>query len=204
LVSGKIKISITILTIFVAVLMGCSENKEGKLIKAVNNYYERFQPLNKGETKIFAIKPFKNQYLVLAEKYRGDGHNYTYLFLIDQKFNVTKYVTGYRPTSACFEVNRLEYESNTILFGDFIDSKWVESDMRQAVKLDKIFVEFKDGVKYEESVSMDKGYIIVENTLSDVKIVNLYNDKGELQSNLEDLRKFRRNIINDTDFINVS
>jgi hypothetical protein len=106
--------------------------------------------------------------------------------------------------SACFEVNRLEYESNTILFGDFIDSKWVEPDMRQAVKLDKIFVEFKDGVKYEESVSMDKGYIIVENTLSDVKIVNLYNDKGELQSNLEDLRKFRRTIFHDTDFINVS
>ncbi len=111
---------------------------------------------------------------------------------------MVKKAQGHEPISMCFTVNRLDYEGKTILFGNFNDSKWlIVPDKRQKVNIDKIFVEFENGEKYEEIVSMDKGFIIISNTISGVKNVNLYNNKGELQSNLDDIG----GIIEDATFI---
>ncbi|WP_028305451.1 hypothetical protein [Desulfitobacterium sp. PCE1] len=185
-------------------LTGCTEHSESKsstVNDLVDSYYKRFEPTNRGDLKILAQKPIDNKTLVLAEKYSGDGHSCTELFLINNDKRIEKRATGLTPISMYFSVNLLEYENNTIAFGNFNNTKWeMETDTKKPVNIQNILVKFKNGEIIEENVGL--GYIIYSKTLSDIEIVELYDKNGILQSDLNDLRKYG-SVFTEVSFVDI-
>ena len=162
-------------------------DKDALIYDAVDKFYSNREPKNKGDLKIYSTKSFKEKYLVLAEKYSGDGHRFSHLFLIDEKYNIKEWTTGEIPISNCFSINRAEYSGNTILFGTFNNSKWdSKKDKKIPVKIDNIYVSLDDNEEIREEVSGDNCYILILDSNSKVEKVQLYNDKGEVQSSLAD------------------
>lgn len=161
---------------------------EQSIKEAVSKYYLAKEPKNKGELKIYNIKPFKDKYLVLADKYSGDGHKFTNLLLIDEKYNTIAWTSGETPISMCFSINKVDYDGNTILFGTFNNSKWdSKQDKKIPVEINKIDIKFDNNQNVKEAVSIENGYIVVSEHILKVKEFNLYNEKNELQSSLEEL-----------------
>ncbi|HUS89531.1 MAG TPA: hypothetical protein VMW91_09230, partial [Desulfosporosinus sp.] len=154
------------------------------------------------EVKIFAQKPIDDKMLVLAEKYSGDGHSYTELFLISNDKKIEKRATGFTPISMCFTANLLEYENNTIVFGNLNKTKWeMETDTKKPVDIQNILVKFKNGEIIKENVG--EGYIIYSKSLTDVEALELYDNNGILQSDLNDLRKYG-SVFNEASFVKAS
>lgn len=165
-----------------------AKTKEELLKEAVSKYYLIKQPQNKGELKIYNTKPYKDKYLVLAEKYSGDGHSFTNLLLIDEEYNTIAWTDGETPISMCFSVNKVDYDGNTILFGTFNNTKWdPKTDKKIAVQINKVDIRFSSKQNIKENVSADNGYIVISSPISKVEQFNLYNQKNELQSSLEEL-----------------
>ena len=161
---------------------------EQSIKDAVSKYYLAKEPKNKGELKIYNIKPFRDKYLVLAEKYSGDGHRFTNLLLIDEKYNTIAWTSGETPISMCFSINKVDYDGSTILFGTFNNSKWEsKQDKKIPVEINKIDIKFDNNQNIKEDVSIENGYIVVSKPISKVEQFNLYNEKNEIQSNLEEL-----------------
>lgn len=185
-------------------LTGCSEHSESRkstVNEIVDSYYKRFEPTNRGDLKILAQKPIDDKILVLAEKYSGNGHSYTELFLINKEKKIEKRATGFTPISMCFSANLLEYENNTIVFGNFNDTKWeIETDTKKPVNIQSILVKFKNGEKIKENVGL--GYIIYSKSLADVGVIELYDNNGVLQSDLNDLRKYG-SVFTETSFTDI-
>lgn len=167
-----------------------SNSKEELISKAVSKYYLVQDPKNKGELKIYTTKSFKDKYLILAEKYSGDGHRLINLFLIDGDYNITAWASGETPISMCFSINKVNYNGSTILFGTFNNSKWdSKQDRKIPVQINKLDIKFGNSQNIIENVSTDSGYIVISNSASKIEQFNLYNDKNELQSNLVELEK---------------
>ena len=165
------------------VVITVEENK--KLETAISEYYLRTNPNNKGVLKIYNIKKYGSSYLALTEKYVGEGENGTVLFLTDNGINITAMAPGNMPISPCFSANIVKDQGKSIVYGNFKNKKWdPKTDLVSDVQIDNIKIAFEDGTVINESVSMDKGYIIVVDTLSKIKDIEVYNNKGELQSDL--------------------
>ncbi|AUG56554.1 Regulatory protein BlaR1 [Acetivibrio saccincola] len=146
------------------------------------------------EVTIYKIKAFGDKYLVLAKCYDGEGHPQSELHLLqktDDRYTVSKTVFGDIPMSMAFVINSVVYKNNTILFGVLGDRTWLPgTDESKEVSFDYIITEFENGESIKETVTGDKGYIIVLEGVSDVKDMKLYNSEGELQTSLEDLDKY--------------
>lgn len=182
-------------------MIGCSSPASNSIGYIVESYYKKHEPSNKGKTQIFAQKAFKDGTLVLTEKYDGDGHTITNLFLLDENKRIIKEARGQTPISMCFTVNVIEYDGKKILFGNFNDSKWlIEPDIKKPVDIQNILVRFKNDEVYTDKV--EKGYIIYSKSLSDVEVVELYDDNGELQSDLDDLRRYG-SVFNEAFFVDT-
>jgi hypothetical protein len=173
-----------------------SSNNDALIKEAVSKYYLTQDPKNKGELKIYNTKSFKDTYLVLAEKYSGDGHRTTDLLLLDMKHNIKAWTTGATPISMCFSVNKTEYDGSTILFGTFNSTKWdPKEDKKIPVQINKLDIKFSDNQSLKEDVSNYSGYIVISTSTSKLEQFNLYNNKNELQSNLDEM-----NEVNETKF----
>ncbi|EHQ88724.1 hypothetical protein DesyoDRAFT_1591 [Desulfosporosinus youngiae DSM 17734] len=193
-------ISVVVFILFFSI-MGCSSSASKSIENTIESYYKTHLPGLKEKTQFFAQKEFEGGTLVLTEKYRGDGHAFTELFLLGDDKKILKVAHGGTPLSMCFTVNVIEYGGCKILFGNFNDSKWlVEPDKKVAVNIQSILVKFKNGEQYEEKVG--KGYIVYSKELSDVEVVELYDDKGKLQSDLNDLQRYG-NVFDETSFVDV-
>ncbi len=159
--------------------------------EVINEFYKKRDLSNNGVTEFLSKKSFKDNTLVLSRKYKGDGHSFTELFLIDNNMNIVKWATGHEPISMCFTINVIDYENTTIIFGSFNHSTWlVEPDERKSVKIDNIYVKYKNSESYREKVDVDKGYIVFSKGISEVEEVALYDKENILQSSLEDLSKY--------------
>jgi hypothetical protein len=181
--------------------MGCSSSGSNSIDNIIESYYKIHYPAIKEKTQIFAQKEFEGGTLVLTEKYRGDGHAFTELFLLGEDKKILKVANGETPLSMCFTVNVIEYAGCKILFGNFNDSKWlIEPDKKESVNIQSILVKFKNGEQYKEKVG--KGYIIYSKKISDVEVVELYDDMGKLQSDLNDLQRYGK-VFNETSFVNI-
>lgn len=162
-----------------------SEEDKRKLADVVSEYYMKADPANKGTLKIYNIKNFGSSYLVLTQKYRGEGESFSVLFLADSGFNIVAKAPGDIPISPCFSANVVKYQGKSIVYGNFKNKKWnPQTDLVVDVQIDFIKITFEDGTYIREQVSMDKGYIVVVDTLSDIRNIEVYNSKGELQSDL--------------------
>ncbi len=182
-------------------MMGCSTPTSNSIEDSVESYYKKHEPHNKGKMKIFAQKVFKIDTLVLTEKYDGDGHTYTNLFLLDENKKIIKKAQGQTPLSMCFTVNIIEYNGSKILFGNFNDSTWlIEPDKKKPVDIQEILVRFKNSEEYHEKVG--KGYIICSKSLSEVEVVELYDNNGLLQSDLNDLLRYG-SVFNEVSFVDI-
>lgn len=174
-------------------MIGCSSSRNSNE-NTIESYFQKHNPLNKGKTQIFSQKAFKDDTLILTEKYSGDGHTFTNLFLLDKDKKILKVATGQTPLSMCFTVNAVEYDGCKILFGSFNDSKWlIELDKKEPVDIKNIYIRFKNGEVYNEKVG--KGYIVYSKEISDVEVFELYDDNGKLQSDLNDLQRYGEVII---------
>jgi hypothetical protein len=182
------KLSVIIL-IALLNLAGCSQPVNKSVDEIVASYYKKFEPANKGELKILAQKSFSDETLVLAEKYSGDGHSYTELFLINQDKVIEKRAEGSTPISMCFSANKINYENGTVIFGNFNPTKWnITTDTKKAVEIQYMAVKFKDGETIKENVdSIKNGYIICSPTQAELVSIELYNALGELQSDLAEI-----------------
>lgn len=182
-------------------MMGCSTPTSNSVGDIVESYYKKHEPSNNGKTQLFAQKAFKEGTLLLTEKYDGDGHTYTNLFLLDENKRIIKKAQGQTPISMCFTVNVIEYEGIKILFGNFNDSTWlIERDKKKPVDIQNILVRFKNSEVYNEKV--EKGYIIYSKSSSDVEVVELYDNNGILQSDLKDLRRYG-SVFNEASFVDT-
>jgi len=204
--AGKRRVWIFIVMLYglLSFTTGCADHSasaKSTINEVVESYYKRFEPTNKGELKIFAQRPIDDKVLVLAEKYSGDGHSSTELFLINAEKRIEKMATGHTPLSMCFTVNLLEYEDNAIVFGSFKDTQWeIETDTQKTVDIQNILVKFKNGEIIEESVGL--GYIISSKPVADVEAVELYDHNGLLQSDLNDLRRYG-SVFDETSFSEI-
>lgn len=175
--------------ILIFIMIGCSSPTSNSIGDIIESYYRKHEPSNKGKTQIFAQKAFKDGTLVLTEKYDGDGHTFTNLFLLDDHKRIIKKAQGATPLSMCFTVNVIDYDCSKILFGNFNDSTWlIEPDIKKTVAIQNISVRFKNGEIYSDKA--EKGYIIYSKSISDVEVVELYDNNGILQSDLNDLRRY--------------
>lgn len=156
-----------------------------KLETSISEYYLRVDPNNEGILKIYNIKKYGSGYLVLTEKYRGEGESHTILFLIDNGYSTKATASGHMPISPCFSANIVRDQGKSIIYGNFKNRKWdPKTGLVSDVQIDNIKIAFEDGTEIKEPVSMDKGYIVVVDTLSKIKNIEVYNSKGELQSDL--------------------
>lgn len=168
------------------VLIGCSNSGTGTVTELIGSYYKSYQPFNKGELKIIAQKMFNDKTLVLAEKYSGDGHGLVNLFVISNDNKVVYRADGQYPLSMCFSANVIELDNKTIVFGNFNNSKWDPiTDIKKPVDIKNVLVTFNDGEKVKENVG--KAYIIFSTNKSVLKNIELYNDNGQLQSDLNEI-----------------
>lgn len=164
---------------------GISGKANKRIEDTAEEYYLEVDPNNKGELKIHNIKEYGTDYLVLTEKHSGDAHSGTILFLVDKDFSAKAAASGDIPLSPCFSANLVKHQGKSIIYGNFKNKKWdPKTDIVSEVQIDNIEIEFEDGSVFNDSVSMDKGYIVVVDTLSGIKDIKLYNNKGELQSDL--------------------
>lgn len=161
-------------------------SQDERLIQnAISNYYLKSEPDNYGTLKIYNIKKYNNSYLCLSEKYRGEGQRYSDLFLIDSNFNIKAKAPGNIPISPCFSANVVKYDGKSIVYGNFKNKKWdPKTGIVSDVEINTIKITFEDGTVIQEPVSMEKGYIVVANTISKIKNIEVYNSKGKIQSNL--------------------
>lgn len=118
----------------ILMLSGCSGDKlsnEEHFEKSIEKYYEENQPHNNGTLIIEQIKEFENKYLVMCEKYSGDGHGFDDLFLIDNNFNITHVTHGYKPLSPCFSYNKFElYNDNKEIQAELDDTIAIFDDIK--------------------------------------------------------------------------
>ncbi|WP_238882749.1 hypothetical protein [Clostridium sp. YIM B02551] len=174
------------------------KSKEELIKEAVSNFYLKSDAKNNGELIIYNTKTYKNNYLVLAEKYSGDGHRSTNLFIIDDKFSITRWTSGETPISNCFSINKCILDKSTILFGTFNNSKWdPKQDIKIPVQISNIDISFKSGQNIKEDVSNETGYIIALDSITEVQQFNLFNEKNELQSNLDEIGNIYITELND-------
>ncbi|NSW92466.1 MAG: hypothetical protein HPY74_17715 [Firmicutes bacterium] len=162
---------------------------EGKrrLEDVVDEYYLEADPANKGTLRIYNIKKYGSGYLVLTEKYRGEGESFSVLFLVNHDFSIVAKAQGNLPISPCFSANVVKDQDKSIVYGNFKSKKWEpKTDTLVNVQIDSIKIIFEDGTIIKEEVSMDKGYIIVADTIAKIKNIEVYNNIGELQSDLND------------------
>lgn len=163
------------------------KDKEELLNGAVAEFYSNRDLSNNGKLQIYKTKTLDDNYIVLAEKYSGDGHRFLHLFLLDKDYNIKAWTSGETPISNCFSANSLDYCGNRIVFGSFNDTKWdSEKDRKLTVKIDNIYLKLDNNQEVIEEVSKQKGYILILDSISKVEKVQLYNDKGELQGSLDD------------------
>lgn len=180
---------IIIILITLLGLTGCSQSVNKSIDEIVASYYKKLEPTNKGQLKILNQKSFTDETFVLAEKYPGDGHTYTKLFLVNRDRVIEKWTDGFTPISMCFSANKVNYANGTIIFGNFNPTKWdAETDTKKAVQIEYIVVKFKDGETVKENVeSTENSYIIYGSTQADLESIELFNAQGELQSDLVEL-----------------
>ncbi|KJR45409.1 hypothetical protein UF75_4196 [Desulfosporosinus sp. I2] len=197
----KLNLYTIVIAILIFSMIGCSTPTSNSIGDIVESYYKKHEPSNKGKTQIFAQKAYKDSTLVLTEKYTGDGYHITNLFLLDDNKRIIKKAQGATPISMCFIVNVIEYDGSKILFGTFNDSTWlIEPDKKKPVNIQNIMVRFKNSEVYTDKV--EKGFIIYSRSLSNVEFVELYDDNGKLQSDLNDLRRYG-SVFNEVSFVDT-
>lgn len=166
-------------------IIAAEDNK--KLETSISEYYLRVDPNNRGTLKIYNIKKYGSGYLVLTEKYRGEGESGTILFLINNGYSIKAMASGNVPISPCFSANIVRDQGKSIIYGNFKNKKWdPKTDLVSDVQIDNIKIVFEDGTEINEPVSMDKGYIAIVDTLSKIKNIEVYNKEGEVQSDLSE------------------
>jgi hypothetical protein len=164
-----------------------SAEDKRKLADVVSEYYLKTDPANKGTHRIYNIKKYGSGYLVLTEKYRGEGESFSVLFLVNHDFSIVAKAQGNMPISPCFSTNVVKDQHKSIVYGNFKSKKWEpKTDTLVNVQIDSIKITFEDGTIIKEAVSMEKGYIIVADTIAKIKNIEVYNNRGELQSDLND------------------
>lgn len=176
----------TLVIFYLLSIVGCSET--ATVDKIVDSYYKSYQPSNKGDLKILVQKPMEDKTLVLAKKYCGEGHLFTNLFIIDSNNKVEKCAQGFTPMSMCFSANLVKYRNITIVYGTFNNTKWdIKTDIKIPVEIDNIVVRFKNGETIKEKVNVQNGYIVYSSNEYDLDSIELYNNVGQLQSDLNEI-----------------
>jgi hypothetical protein len=179
------------------------KTKETLVYESINSFYVKEQPKNIGELKIYNIKNFDEDLLVLCEKYSDEGQRYSDLFILSKNYEIIASTTGEIPISMCFSANKITYKNHTILFGNFNNTKWdVVKDIRVPVTIDTIKIKLDNGTLLTEQVSIENGYIMSLNSNSVISDISLYSKNDELQSNLKDIGSINESTLNLIDSIN--
>ncbi|VYU35292.1 hypothetical protein [Clostridium tertium] len=187
----KIILSITILVIIMASVVIIKNNsskfKNDTLEKAIEDYYSKNLPENKGELKINTIKEIDDGYLALVEKNYGEGEPYSTLFLLNKEKEIVSMTSGNIPISPGFSVNSLEYNDSNIIFGTINDSKMngINEVGRIGIDVSEIKLEFTDGEELTDKTIENRSYIMIV-PKKDIKDILLYNSKNELQDRMSD------------------
>ena len=185
----------TLSLILISFLISCSA-KTPTVSESIEEFFNKVPSDEK--VVILLTKDVDNQKLVLAERKEKEGEQYTTLFLLNEKNEILSFTNGRKPISPCFTVNTLIHNNKRIIFGSFNDSKWVPSeDKKIKVDISKIDITLTDNTNIIEDVILDEGYIVITDNISDIKDVNVLNDKDEIQSTLDDFS----NIVDKTEFI---
>ena len=196
-------ISTIVLVVFITVLLtdGYSEMRQnnGKpvykqetisfeeyeaLKKGVLNYYIEYEPdtvekLNitieeySNLNIITEVKKYGDGYLVLAEKYDREAQDWSFpnLMLIDDEFIIKSVSVGLTTVLPYFGIYSTVDEDKQIACGI----------IKGEMKTSGIEIRFDDGTVVRDSISEKGGYIVVADTLSDIKDIELYSSKGKVQ-----------------------
>lgn len=179
----------------ISLLISCG-SKTSIVSKSIEEFFSKGPSDEK--VVILLTKYIDNEKLVLAQRQEKDGEQHTNLFLINEKNEVLSWTSGRKPISQCFSVNTLIYNDKRIIFGSFNDSKFIPSEDRKvSVNISKIDITLTDNKNIRESVTLDKGYLVIMDNTSDIKEVNVLNEKDEVQSTLNDIE----NIVDKIEFV---
>ena len=185
----------TLSLILISFLISCSA-KTPTVSESIEEFFNKVPSDEK--VVILLTKDIDNQKLVLAERKEKEGEQYTTLFLLNEKNEILSFTNARKPISPCFTVNTLIHNNKRIIFGSFNDSKWVPSeDKKIKVDISEIDITLIDDKNVTENVNLNEGYLIIMDSTSDIKDVNVLNDKDEIQSTLSDFS----NIVDKTEFI---
>ena len=107
--------------------------------------------------------------------------------MINRDFSIVTKAFGNMPISLCFSANVVKHQGKSIVYGNFDKKRWdPNTDLVNDVQIDFIKIIFEDGTVVEDEVSMDKGYIVVADTVAGIKNIEVYNKQRELQSDLSE------------------
>lgn len=166
------------------------KSEETRINQSIAKFYSqnKFKNLNTGTFKIYNIKKVDDKYLVLSQAYLKEGQSYSNLVLLNSNFDIIKYASGDIPISNCISVNRVIYDNNTILFGNFNNTKMTKDAQKKIdVNIKKIEVKLVDGQILKEDVNVDNGYILISKKLSNINEVTVYDENNNIQSSLQEL-----------------
>ena len=153
-----------------------SSEEYDALKKAVAHYYIKHEPDTlKMLVKlniILEVDKYGDGYLVLAEKYNQEGQNWDFpnLLLINDEFIVEAVTSGLRSYLPYFATYSTVDGDKQIVCGRIKEEE---------KKISQIQIVYEDGTVVKDTVSRQGGYIVVADTVSDVKDVKLYNSTGK-------------------------
>lgn len=206
-ISRKIIINITQLLTLICIISLIFINRYNpqnrrniKIIKAIEKYYEEKNVENINKVEVLDSEISKGNNYILVKTEFDKETNGLNLFLFDENYKILKKAEGIMPISMCFSVNKLNYNGDNIIFGSFNDSTWIpKEDIRKPVTINTIEFELSNNGKLDKNVSGKEGYIMILSEESNVDDINLFNEKKELQSNLDDLKEYGE-VFNETTF----
>lgn len=179
--------------VLISLLISCG-NKTSTVSKSIEEFFNK--KASNEKVDILLTKDMGNEKIVLAEMNEKDGEQHTNLFLLNENNEILSWTSGRKPISQCFSVNTLIYNEKRIIFGSFNDSKYIPSeDKKVSLDISKIDITLSDNKNIRESVTLDKGYLVITD-ISDIKDVKILNEKDEVQSTLSDIE----NIVDEMDF----
>lgn len=187
-----VKKILSLLILLSILVTGCTEY-EGQAKQRIYDYYKKNRLVTSDDSvNIIKAKSLGKDYLVLVEFKQSDNGQYMEDLLMisaDSKdYYASREAQGTQPSGNDFTLNRLHIGSSTIIFGTFGSIKDSQGN-RKKINCSTIYVKLADGSTIEEKVNNERGYIIVIDSLSDIKDVVLMDQEGKVLSSKTNLEK---------------
>lgn len=187
-----VKKILSLLILLSILVTGCTEY-EGQAKQRIYDYYKKNRLVTSDDSvNIIKAKSLGKDYLVLVEFKQSDNGQYMEDLLMisaDSKdYYASREAQGTQPSGNDFTLNRLYIGSSTIIFGTFGSIKDSQGN-RKKINCSTIYVKLADGSTIEEKVNNERGYIIVIDSLSDIKDVVLMDQEGKVLSSKTNLEK---------------